>query len=472
MTSSLALDALSSNSVDHLALLLPAAVAAVIAGGVVFRWPRLGVVLWLLVICFVPVWLGFKIGVYTYPASIAGYLLLVAMVPGLPRRIGTGDVVLGFVFLALIAPLVIGGATKATIFVALSQWLVAYVLGRLMPLLVGLDWIYRCVAVLFVVVSAGALIELFLHFNPFVLIKSSNPLYGAWGSIQIRGGVPRAEGAFGHSIALGSSIALAAPMVLASSFSLRTRALMIGALIGGVVATFSRGAMLALALAIVISVLFLRDGLSVKVRATIIGLLVVMAAVFIPLVTDTFAAAGSEATLSADYRGSLTTLIPAFSVIGQSSIATISPSGDLVFGQARSIDSQLILTGLQYGWLAVVFGLVAIAGAVVAVLLRRASAPTIAVVAQLPALATVALITQYTMFFWFVAGLAVYSQVERDVPLEGLAGRRGRLRSSDEQFLPSAHSGSRIVPRTGLLRQGGRTTAAAGRARSATGVGQ
>jgi hypothetical protein len=40
----------------------------------------------------------------------------------------------------------------------------------------------------------------------------------------------------------------------------------------------------------------------------------------------------------------------------------------------------------------------------------RATAPTVALVAQIPAFATVALITQYSTFTWFVAGLAVFSQ--------------------------------------------------------------
>jgi hypothetical protein len=46
-------------------------------------------------------------------------------------------------------------------------------------------------------------------------------------------------------------------------------------------------------------------------------------------------------------------------------------------------------------------------------LLGRASAPTIAIVAQLPALSTVALITQYHVFFWFTLGLAVGAEAAR-----------------------------------------------------------
>lgn len=44
---------------------------------------------------------------------------------------------------------------------------------------------------------------------------------------------------------------------------------------------------------------------------------------------------------------------------------------------------------------------------------RQAAPATIAVVAQIPNLLTVALITQYQIFFWFMVGLAVYSQAAR-----------------------------------------------------------
>jgi hypothetical protein len=52
------------------------------------------------------------------------------------------------------------------------------------------------------------------------------------------------------------------------------------------------------------------------------------------------------------------------------------------------------------------------------VVTRRASAPAIALVAQIPALATVALITQYSTMVWFVAGLAVHAATGRPVPGE------------------------------------------------------
>ena len=49
--------------------------------------------------------------------------------------------------------------------------------------------------------------------------------------------------------------------------------------------------------------------------------------------------------------------------------------------------------------------------AILLVLTGRGSAATIAVVAQIPAFATVALITQYSIFVWFIIGLAVTSQL-------------------------------------------------------------
>ena len=55
------------------------------------------------------------------------------------------------------------------------------------------------------------------------------------------------------------------------------------------------------------------------------------------------------------------------------------------------------------------------------VLRGKATAATIAVVAQIPAFATVALITQYAIFAWFVIGVAATSQL--------MAPARGRRRA-------------------------------------------
>ena len=66
--------------------------------------------------------------------------------------------------------------------------------------------------------------------------------------------------------------------------------------------------------------------------------------------------------------------------------------------------------GLTYGWVPLACVLAMLLAGVGCLLTGRATAPTIALLAQVPAFATVALITQYSTFTWFVAGLAVFSQ--------------------------------------------------------------
>jgi hypothetical protein len=93
-------------------------------------------------------------------------------------------------------------------------------------------------------------------------------------------------------------------------------------------------------------------------------------------------------------------------------------TGQVYFGNFRSIDSQLILTGLSSGLIALAVVVVALGAGIVLVVTRRATPATIAVVAQIPALATVALITQYSVFLWVAVGLAATTQHVRPATAE------------------------------------------------------
>jgi len=82
-----------------------------------------------------------------------------------------------------------------------------------------------------------------------------------------------------------------------------------------------------------------------------------------------------------------------------------------------------VLIALNHGWLVLVLVVALLIAAVACLLTGRATAPTVALVAQLPAFVSVALITQYATFTWFVAGLAVCSQSlvrRRDEPAEAV----------------------------------------------------
>ncbi len=429
---------LSASQVDRTALVLAATTAAGVAVLFLRRRPKLSAVLFLFVLAFVPVWLGLTVNAYFMPVTVTALFLLAVHLPGTLLDAGLGDLIVIFFLVACLLPTLGGGSTRSTVFTALTEWTLPYLLARVFTVRVEEAWIHRWVAAVFTVVSLLALVEFFFHFNPFVHLMAANPLFKVWGTLQERGGALRAEGAFGHSIALGVSVAMAIPFALASPFTLRTRLLMTALMVGCTAVTFSRIAMICAALAVVSSVLFIREEISARVRAAIIVVFGVVATVLIPLISSTFSAAGSEATNSASYRGDLTSLLPAISVLGFSPDARRSPAGDLIFGRFRSIDSALILLGLTYGWLAVFFAVVLVFGAITFVATGRATPATIAVVAGTPALLSVALITQYGTWVWFVGGLAVGTQIERRLarrPIDDQLDRRPYAPASTLSFV-------------------------------------
>lgn len=399
---------MSGGWVDRLALLAVAVPLLVLTTVLCSRRPKVVFVGWLATVAFVPVWLGFSVGSF-FPLSAIAALAAAAFLLRPGRLHWTaGDWLLVALGAACLLPFVLGGVNQSAVFQLLTIWLPAAVLGRVVVGVLPLRWVYSAVAVAFSVVAVLAVLEFALHWNPFSHIPANSPsLYAAWSPLQNRGGLTRAEGAFGHSIAMGSSIALAVPLTLASSFRPWMKLVMVGVMMAAVIVSFSRVSILSAGIALVLSALVLRDALPWKWRAAILGSVCVGSAAAAPFVLGVFAAAGSESANSASYRGDLLSLVPAMAPVGFSPIGSVSPAGRLFFGRFRSIDSALILTGLTYGAIALAVCCIALIIAVVLVLVGRANAPTIAVVAQIPALATVALITQYASFFWFMVGLAV-----------------------------------------------------------------
>ncbi len=291
---------------------------------------------------------------------------------------------------------------------------------------------------MFAAVSVLAIIEFLTGWNPFVKLVRHNVLYANWGPLQERGGITRAEGAFGHSIALGSSVAMVIPLTLASTLRPRTKAIAVGLMVGCTVVSFSRTGMIGAIVGIVLAVLFLPDRtLSVRARVAVVATVGVLAVVLVPFITRIFATAGGEATGSAQFRGRLTSLIPEMSVLGLSPAVHKTATGELLVGNFRSVDNALILLGLTYGWVALLVAALLLLGALVLVLARQATAPTIAVVAQIPAFVTVALITQYAVMVWFMIGLALSAQAARAEAIGGGAS------GTDEQA--SRWSGVQLV---------------------------
>ena len=72
---------------------------------------------------------------------------------------------------------------------------------------------------IFTIVAVLAILEFVTGTNLFITyLPNTTSLFDIWGTLQPRGGVIRAEGAFGHSIALGASLGIAVSLTLGSSF--------------------------------------------------------------------------------------------------------------------------------------------------------------------------------------------------------------------------------------------------------------
>jgi len=407
----------SGPTVDRSMLILLGIAGIAIAFVLLRRSAKWAVGLWLAVICLIPVWIGFSLGasgnLYVPVASGVALIVIATLLPGSRVRFTLAD---GLVLLLVAVSAVATAVTSST--VALSfllsltiYFVVGYVLGRLAPHRIDLHWIYGAVGVFFTAVAILAIVESLTGVNLFVNLHEGDSQFALWGPLQYRGGMLRVEGAFGHSIALGCSLAIAIPLTLASRLPSWLRAVMVLLMLVATTLTFSRVGILGALLGLALSILFLRDGLSRRMRATLaIGGSAAMLALF-PIISDVFTAAGSEASGSAAYRGDLLSLVGQMKLLGVASSARRSADGEIYFGNFRSIDSQLILTGLSGGTIILGAIVVALIAAIVLVLLGKGSAATIAVVAQIPAFATVALITQYSIFVWFLIGLAVTSQL-------------------------------------------------------------
>jgi hypothetical protein len=389
-----------------------AGVLAVLLVVALRRYPTIGFCLWALTLCFVPIWVGAGGAVFLPGLVLLSALAVVAWAGSPGLSVSAVDVVVLTIAILYCVAFLLGLGRISDGLTLFAYWILAYMMGRLAPARISVSVLYRILVIVFAAVAVLAFVEYISGENLFVrLFTASNTQFKLWGEIQPRGGMLRVEGAFGHSIALGACLALAVPLVLAAKFPLRIRMLVVAGLLGAVALTFSRIGMMAAVTSLVLTVVFLPSGLTLRNRLAFLALLAAVAAAAFPFLAGTFVEAGGEAAGSAAYRADLLALVPQMRLLGVAEVFQVLPDGTAYFGNFRSIDSALILLGLSYG----LIPLVAVAGLLVAatvLMLRgKATPPTIALVAQLPSLATVALITQYSFFLWFICGLAVSTQI-------------------------------------------------------------
>ncbi|NJI58392.1 hypothetical protein HCX50_02990 [Microbacterium oxydans] len=368
--------------------------------------PRAAFVVWACVLFFVPLWVGVNIGFYWAAITLLTALLIVVNWSIVPLR--AADAWVAVFIIVTVGLYAFGSVDLASLVAALLEWVIPYIWGRVVLARVGTAWVTSTIAIVAVVAATLAVVEFFTSFNPFVLIPGSGVIYDTWSPLQERGGVLRAEGAFGHSIALGAALAMSSAFVVATRWRLAPKISGVVIIAVATVLTFSRVGLLTLVLTLILST-FLIAGVSTRFRATVAVAGAVGTAIVIPIIDTVFGAAGEEAGGSADYRTDLLVLLEQVQVFGNPGDWHSLVSGDYYLGYfARSVDNALVLTLLRYGYVPTFLIMAAVVCAAWMALRRSTRSPAaLAVVGQLPSLVVVALITQYSMFLWFCVGLAI-----------------------------------------------------------------
>ncbi|MBI5161945.1 MAG: hypothetical protein HY996_11110 [Micrococcales bacterium] len=393
------------------ALAMLGILAAAVAVLVCRHLPRFTVVVWMAVLFFAPVWIGVTIGPFW---ALLSLVTLVAVVSNLDRlSLAPADLVVALFSVLVVVLFALGRAALSSTVTALVEWVLPYLWGRVVVARVRPDFLYSTISVAAVLAAILALVEFGTGRNPFVALPPLGPSYAIWGTLQDRGGFLRAEGAFGHSIALGASLAISTAFVLASPWRSWLRVLTTALVSIATIATLSRIGMVTAALTVALSLVLLRS-LSRAARVAYVALGLLTAIVVLPVLTAVFSDAGQEAAGSAAYRGDLLSILPSLVPFGSADSLNSVSSGVYLGDFANSVDNAVLVVAIRFGVIPALLLVVLAAMAVVTLVVRgRATPASVAVAAQIPALVGVAMITQYGMFLWFVGGLAVALDAQR-----------------------------------------------------------
>lgn len=390
-------------------------------------------VVWAVTLFFIPVWVGVSLGNF-FLSAIVGMTVLAIVTSASRLRPTRADAVVAVFAILVLGLWALNLVALSHMVIALLEWTVPYIWGRVAFARVGMSFIGKVVAACAVAAAGLAILEFATGTNLFLLIPIHGGSFDEWGTLQYRGGFLRAEGAFGHSIALGAALAMSASFLLVTKWRTPVKLAALGIIVGGIVVTFSRIGLVSVVIAVGLSIVIL-PGLSRATRVWVIVSGAVAAILIIPFMFDVLLEAGNEASGSADYRTAMLALLPVLKPLGAPGDWTSLTLDGSYFGYfSRSIDNAVLVMALRFGY---VPALIILAGAIAIAIMsvhRRASSPAaIAVASQIPALVTVALITQYGSLLWFFAGLAAsWAAERRSVPVESLGVAEDVPRVRDE----------------------------------------
>lgn len=390
-----------------LVLLIAAAFSLLLALFMTTR-PKVALVFWILILATVPFW--FQLSMAPIPPATLAFLVILPAVlrnsSGCNRIIPMDIVLAAILLLGAVSVLMFGTQTYAVLAILL-QWIPGYLVGRRLCGATGLDFAYTSVALIGFIVAIWAILEYAFDWHVFQNTGSWNWRIGYWANIQERGGVARSEAAFGHGIAMGAFLSLCLPF----SFTLprvRMRIPVAAVIILGTLTCLSRGPILSVFIALVLSLFALRSShMTRSTRTAGIICTVIATVVAGPIIFARFESLNYDFEVSTEFRYEIWSRIPADLVlIGQAHHVAFNLQGQNQYLNYRSIDSAPLLIGLDFGWLMVGILALTMALLIYRVLTGRATVPDVALVAQIPTLLTAALITQYATALWFIAGLS------------------------------------------------------------------
>ena len=376
----------------------------------IHRRPIAGAVLVMGAIGFVPVWVMIPFEPNVPPATLACFLVIVALLPGFSWRLTSGDFMVATAWCLVGLSVAAGSPLNYVLSDVVFGALPAYLAGRLLVERLGLRRMAEVLAVVWIVVAVLALFEAVTTINPFSYITIDNNLYEEWAPHLARGSFTRVEGAFGHPIALGVCLAAGIPLILATRWRPGYRIAAGALVLGATIPTFSRSAIACAVIAVILSLMQVHTNIPALWRMSFLMVLVGVGSVLLPYVLGVFDSAGREQEDSAGYRGDILVLVRQLKPLGLSPV--YQKSGDSVsWGGYSSIDNHLLLTALRFGWLPVVLIMVGLLVYGFRAVVQRSNPAQIALLSLIPAYGTVAFITQIGTVVWLIAGMAASAQV-------------------------------------------------------------
>ena len=285
----------------------------------IHRRPIVGAGLVMCAIGFVPVWVMIPVQPNVPPATLACFLVIVALLPGFSWRLTSGDFMVATAWCLVGLSVAAGSPLNYVLSDVVFGALPAYLAGRLLVERLGLRRMAEVLAVVWIAVAVLALFEAVTTINPFSYITINNNLYEEWAPPLARGSFTRVEGAFGHPIALGVCLAAGIPLILATRWRPGYRIAAGALVLGATIPTFSRSAIACAVIAVILSLMQVHINIPALWRMSFLMVLVGVGSVLLPYVLGVFDSAGREQEDSAGYRGDILVLVRQLKPLGLSS---------------------------------------------------------------------------------------------------------------------------------------------------------